>query len=51
MPKPIRGVLPIVHTPFTDADEIDRAGLQREIDGGVAVNAGRVPVAHLVRPL
>ena len=32
MPRPLHGVLPIVHTPFTDADEIDAAVLRREID-------------------
>src|SRR5207248_1627243 len=28
----IRGVLPVVHTPFTDADAIDAAALRREVD-------------------
>ncbi|MAT14939.1 MAG: dihydrodipicolinate synthase family protein [Planctomyces sp.] len=28
----LRDVLPILHTPFTDKDEIDRDSLQREID-------------------
>src|SRR5262245_23895132 len=32
MPKRLHAVLPIVHTPFTDADEIDVATLRREID-------------------
>ena len=32
MPRPLHGVLAIVHTPFTDADEIDAATLKREVD-------------------
>jgi 4-hydroxy-tetrahydrodipicolinate synthase len=28
----IEGVLPIVHTPFTDLDEIDLAGIERQVD-------------------
>src|SRR5262245_49803000 len=37
--KRLQGVLPIVHTPFTDADEIDVATLQREIDWAYAQGA------------
>jgi 4-hydroxy-tetrahydrodipicolinate synthase len=32
MPKQLHGVLPIVHTPFLDSDEIDFPTLQREVD-------------------
>ncbi len=32
MSQKIKGVLPILHTPFDGNDEIDLAGLQREID-------------------
>jgi 2-keto-3-deoxy-L-arabinonate dehydratase len=32
MPRPIEGVLPILHTPFDAADQIDLASLQRQID-------------------
>jgi len=32
MPKPIQGVLPIAHTPFTDDDQIDDESLHRQID-------------------
>lgn len=32
MPRPLHGVLAIVHTPFTDSDEIDAATLRREVD-------------------
>jgi dihydrodipicolinate synthase/N-acetylneuraminate lyase len=39
MPRPLRGVLPIVHTPFTEDDRIDAAALQREIDWAYAVGA------------
>lgn len=39
MPKQISGVQAIVHTPFTDADEIDRAALKRSIDWAFAVGA------------
>jgi 4-hydroxy-tetrahydrodipicolinate synthase len=31
-PKAIRGVLPIVHTPFRDTDEVDDDGLQRQVE-------------------
>src|SRR5688500_3968293 len=39
MPRPIAGVLPIAHTPFTDADAIDLPSLQRQIDWAFAVGA------------
>jgi dihydrodipicolinate synthase/N-acetylneuraminate lyase len=39
MPKSLRGVLAIVHTPFTDADEIDAAVLQRCVDWAFDVGA------------
>ena len=39
MPRRLQGVLPIVHTPFTDDDEIDVATLQREIDWAFAQGA------------
>lgn len=39
MPNPLRGVLPIVHTPFDAADQIDREALRREIDWAYAVGA------------
>ena len=32
MSRLLQGVLPIVHTPFTDDDAIDLATLQRDID-------------------
>jgi 4-hydroxy-tetrahydrodipicolinate synthase len=32
MPRQLRGVLPIVQTPFLDSDDIDFATLQREVD-------------------
>ena len=32
MPKEIRGVMPIVHTPFTDDDAIDVESLHRELE-------------------
>ena len=31
-PKPLAGVLPIVHTPFTAEDAIDEASLRRQLD-------------------
>lgn len=31
-PKPLAGVLPIVHTPFTEEDAIDEASLRRQLD-------------------
>lgn len=37
--KPIAGVLPIVHTPFRDDDEIDEDVLAREIDWAFAQGA------------
>lgn len=39
MPKQLRGVLAIAHTPFTTDDEIDAAALQRSIDWAFAVGA------------
>jgi 4-hydroxy-tetrahydrodipicolinate synthase len=39
MPKQLRGVLAIAHTPFTDADEIDAAALKRSVDWAFAVGA------------
>src|SRR5262245_44950458 len=39
MPKPLRGVLAIAHTPFTDADEIDAVALKRSVDWAFAVGA------------
>ncbi len=39
MPKSLHGVLPIVHTPFTDDDRIDRATLKREIDWAFTIGA------------
>ena len=31
-PNQLAGVLPIVHTPFTDHDAIDEASLRRQLD-------------------
>ncbi len=39
MARGIHGILPIVHTPFTDGDEIDVAALKREIDWAFAQGA------------
>jgi 2-keto-3-deoxy-L-arabinonate dehydratase len=39
MPRPISGVLPIVHTPFTAGDEIDYASFARQIDWAYSVGA------------
>jgi 4-hydroxy-tetrahydrodipicolinate synthase len=52
MPKRLHGVLPIVHTPFTDRDEIDVATLRREIDWAFAQGAdglGTGMVSELLR--
>jgi len=38
----VEGVLPILHTPFTERDEIDRAALRREIDWAFSVGADGV---------
>ena len=32
MRRPLRGVLPIVHTPFLEDDQLDLPSLEREID-------------------
>jgi dihydrodipicolinate synthase/N-acetylneuraminate lyase len=48
----LQGVLPIVHTPFTDDDEIDLATLRREIDWAYAQGAdglGTGMVSELLR--
>lgn len=39
MPRPLCGVLPIVHTPFTADDQIDSSALRREIDWAYSVGA------------
>ena len=38
-PKPIQGILPIAHTPFTADDAIDFPSLQRQIDWAYSVGA------------
>ena len=42
MSHSLEGVLPILHTPLTDNDEIDRVSLQREIDWAFDVGADGV---------
>ncbi|MCA9070642.1 MAG: dihydrodipicolinate synthase family protein, partial [Planctomycetaceae bacterium] len=47
MPRPIRGVLPVVQTPFTKSDEIDFVALRRQVDwafdqGAEGVGTGMV---------
>ena len=52
MPRLLQGVLPIVHTPFLDSDEIDLASLRREIDWAYAQGAdglGTGMVSELLR--
>jgi dihydrodipicolinate synthase/N-acetylneuraminate lyase len=52
MVKRLHGVLPIVHTPFTDDNEIDIATLKREIDWAYAQGAdglGTGMVSELLR--
>lgn len=39
MPKPLHGVLAIVHTPFSESDEIDHVPLKRSIDWAFSVGA------------
>lgn len=39
MPKPLQGVLPIVHVPLNEQDEIDADDLRREIDWAFSVGA------------
>lgn len=39
MPRPLQGVLPIVHTPFDSDDQIDSEALKQEIDWIYAVGA------------
>jgi len=41
----INGVLPILHTPFTDDDRIDLASFQRQIDWAFSVGADGVCIA------
>ena len=48
----IRGVLPIVHTPFTEDDRIDFDSLARQVDWAVAQGAdgyGTGMVSELLR--
>ena len=52
MPRRLHGVLPIVHTPFTDGGDIDVATLRREIDWAYAQGAdglGTGMVSELLR--
>ncbi len=42
MPRPIYGVLPIAHTPFTADDQIDYASLRKQIDWAFEVGADGV---------
>ena len=52
MPRRLQGVLPIVHTPLTDSDEIDDAVLRREVDWIFSVGAdglGTGMVSELLR--
>ena len=39
MAKSLAGVLPIVHTPFTDDDQIDAATLRKAVDWAFALGA------------
>ncbi len=39
MPRQLQGVLPIAHTPFTDADDIDGPVLRRSIDWALSIGA------------
>ncbi len=41
----LQGVLPVLHTPFTDSGEIDREALQREIEWAFQTGANGVVVA------
>ncbi len=43
--QPLHGVLPVLHTPFTEEGAIDKAVLQREIDWAFEVGADGVVVA------
>ncbi len=45
MTRPITGVLPVLHTPFTEDDRIDRNSFQREIDWAFSTGADGVCVA------
>lgn len=42
---PLQGVLPVLHTPFTDSGQIDRETLQREIEWAFQTGADGVVVA------
>src|SRR5262245_25017762 len=52
MPQPLHGVLPIVHTPFLDSDEVDFQALAREVDWAFAqgiVGLGTGMVSELLK--
>lgn len=52
MPQRLEGVLPIIHTPFTADDEIDRAALAREVEFIIAAGShgyGTGMVSELLR--
>ena len=42
---PLQGVLPVLHTPFTDSGKIDRETLHREIEWAFQTGADGVVVA------
>lgn len=43
--KPLQGVLPVLHTPFTEAGQIDAVTLHREIDWAFETGADGVVIA------
>ena len=45
-PRQLAGVLPIVHTPFTDGDAIDEASLRRQLDWAFDTGAESFRVAR-----
>jgi dihydrodipicolinate synthase/N-acetylneuraminate lyase len=51
MPVALKGVLPIAHLPFTDADEIDANALKRSIDWALAVGADGVGTGMVTETL
>lgn len=51
MPKTIRGVQAIVHTPFTEDDEIDAAALRRSIDWAFGVGADGIGTGMVTETL
>ena len=51
MPHELAGVLPVIHTPMIDGDEIDHESLRKEVDWAFEVGADGVVAAMVTEIL